>query len=55
MGKDFYLIEYEKADTTRNVLPMNHLELRNARAFFTPWRQGFNVAEIVKKGEIFSR
>ena len=49
------MIEFENADIARNVLTMNPLELKNARDFFTPWRHGFNAAEIAEKGEKISR
>ena len=55
MGKGFYLIEFERAETTRSLLTMNPLELRSARAFFTPWRHGFNAAEAAKKGDRISK
>ena len=51
MGKGFYLIEFEKIETAKKLITMNPLDLRSARAFFSPWKQGFNAAKAAKKGD----
>ena len=51
LGKGLYLIEFEKMETARNLLTMNPLELRNARAFFSPWKHGFNATEVAEQGQ----
>ena len=52
MGKGFYLIELEEAKTAQKLLiTMNPVDLRGARAFFSPWRQGFNALKATKTGE----
>ena len=51
LGKGFYLIEFEHSSSVQRLLGMNPLDLRGAKAFFSPWHSGFNAEEIVKNGE----
>ena len=51
LGKGFYHIEFMQASTVQMILGMNPLDLRGAKAFFSPWQHGFNAEEAAKKGD----
>ncbi len=51
LGRGFYHIEFVDASTVQGILGMNPLDLRGAKAFFSPWHSGFNAEEAAKNGE----
>ncbi|KAH7277723.1 hypothetical protein KP509_38G003800 [Ceratopteris richardii] len=51
LGKGYYQIEFNREETVGFLLTQNPLDLRGARAFFSPWHSGFNAAEATRNGE----
>ena len=42
LGRGFYQVEFEAAESAAKVLQLSPLSLRGARAHFRPWFHGFN-------------
>ena len=51
LGKGFYHVEVDTIDAVRNLLQHSPIDIRGARAFVMPWKQGFNPVEVLHKGE----
>ena len=50
LGKGYYHIVFMQSETMHTILNMNHLDLRGAKAFFSPWYNGFNAEEAARTG-----
>ena len=50
LGKGYYHIVFKQPETVQTILNMNPLDLREAKAFFSPWYNGFNAEEGGKTG-----
>jgi hypothetical protein len=51
LGKGFYHVEVDTIDAVSNLLQHSPIDIRGARAFVMPWKQGFNPVEVLHKGE----
>ena len=50
LGRSFYQIEFEASDMAARVLQLSPLTLRAGRAYFRPWRHGFDpTTEVVEE------
>ena len=50
LGRSFYQIEFEAPDMAARVLQLSPLTLRAGRAYFRPWRHGFDpTTEVVEE------
>ena len=51
MGRGFYHVELDTTESVGMMLEHSPLDIRGARAFVMPWKQGFNPMEAIRKGE----
>ena len=51
MGRGFYHVELDTIELVGMMLEHTHLDVRRARAFVMPWKQGFNTMEAIRKGD----
>ena len=51
MGRGFYHVELDTIESVEMMLEHSPLDVRGARAFVMPWKQGFNLVEAIRKGD----
>ena len=51
MGTGFYHVELDTIESVGMMLEHSPLDVRGARAFVMPWKQGFKPMEAIQKGE----
>ena len=51
MGREFYHVELDTIESMGIMLEHSPLDVRGARAFVMPWKQGFNPMEAIRKGD----
>ena len=51
MGRGFYHVELDTIESVGIMLEHSPLDVRGARAFVMPWKQGFNPVEAIRKGD----
>ena len=51
MGSGFYHVELDTMEAVEMMLAHSPLDVRGARAFVMPWKQGFDPKEAARKGD----